>query len=205
MRHSSQVINLFPCTVNNVKTTPLELAYGVKPDYSTLIPLFSNTYFKHGSDSARARDGSESKVLQAILIGRAPQSDGYLLYSSYTKEFYVTGNCKIDKGNSTATAFNLKYDGGMFFGLYDSSHISNGVEPYPPGTTVFFNDVNNNKTTGTVITCPLPDHDKGFPSSSSTCANYSIKTTSGDIISLSAEALDLIMDSLHCEYAYYLE
>ena len=199
MRHASQVINMFPCTVNNLKTPPLELVYGVKPDYSVLLPLFSTAYFKHDRDSDRARDGSESKVLQAILLGRAFQSDGYLLYSPYTKEFYLTGDCKIDKGNSTATAFNLKYDGGMFFGLYDSSHISNGTEPYPPGTTVTFTDIDNKKMTGTVVTCPLPDHDKGFPSSSSTCANYSIKMTSGKTITLSAEALDLIMDSRHDE------
>lgn len=169
----------------------------MKPDYGTLVPLFSTAYFKHDRDRNRARDGSESKVLQAILVGRSHQADGYLLYSPYTREFYVSGDCKIDTGNHTATAFNLKYDGGMFLGIYDSSHIFNGTEPYPPGTTAIFTNIEGKLSTGTVTSCPLPEHDQGFPTSSCTKAKYSVKMTDGEIITLSPEALDLVMDSRH--------
>ena len=193
IRHCSQIINFFPCTVNDNKTTPLELVFGVKSDFSTLLPIFSTTYFRHKNDGSRARDGTEAKVLQAILLGRAEQADGYLLYSPYTKEFYVSGDVKIDSGTCTASAFNLKYDGGLFRGLYDSSHVSNGTEPYPPGTILLYNVENDSPVPGTVTSSPLPDLDKGFPSSSSTSTKYSAKVHTGETVLLSAESMDLLM------------
>ena len=192
IRHACQINNYFPCEVDGEKTTPLELVYGVKPDFSTLLPLFSVTYFKHDKDGARARDGTESKVMQGILLGRSSKADGYLIYSPFTKEFYVSSDCKLDVGSSTATMFNLKYDGGLFIGLYDSSDVSNGVEPYPPGTSIIYKGKDGNEYSGTVSSSPLSDCDKGFPSSSSTHARYSVRLSSGEIVVFSAEELDLI-------------
>ena len=181
IRHSCQIINYFPCTVEGSKTSPLELVFGVKPDFSTLLPIFSTTYFRHKTDRTRIRDGTEAKVLQAILLGRAEEADGHLLYSPYTKEFYVSGDVKIDSGSCTASAFNLKYDGGLFLGLYDSSHVSNGTEPYPPGTSILCTLENSSPIPGTVTPSPLPDLDKGFPSPSSTSQKYSIKLHIGEL------------------------
>ena len=99
------VINMFPCNVKDTLTSPLELVFSRKPDYITLVPLFATTYFKYISDGNRIRDGSESKVMQAILLGRSEKADGYLLYSPSTRELYVSSDYKIDTGNCTATAF----------------------------------------------------------------------------------------------------
>ena len=82
--------------------------------------------------------------MQAILLGRSEKSDGYILNSPHTKEFYVASNCKIDSGKSTATCFNLLYDGGMFVGLYDLSTFANGTEAYPPGTNVIYDEKKEN-------------------------------------------------------------
>ena len=191
IRHVCQVNNYFPCKVDDTKTTPLELVYGVRPDFSTLLPLFSVVYFKHARDGSRARDGTEAKVMQGILMGRSDKADGYLIYSPFTKQFYVSSDCKIDTGSSTATMFNLKYNGGLFIGLYDSSDISNGVEPYPPGTSIIYTGKNGKDHTGTVTSFPLPDHEKGFPTSPSTRACYSVRLGSGEIVVFSGDELPL--------------
>ena len=167
----------------------------MKPDFSTLLPLFSVVYFKDARDGSRARDGTESKVMQPILLGRADKADGYLLYSPFTKEFYVSSDCKINSGTSTATMFNLKYDGGLFLGLYDSSDVANGVEPYPPGTSITYSSHDGKEFAGTVTSAPLTGHDKDFPSSSSTPIRYSVRLSSGEIVVFSPEQLDLIMNS----------
>ena len=177
IRHAYQINNYFPCKVNDTKTTPLELVYGVRPDFSTLLPLFSVAYFKHDRDGSRARDGTEAKGMQGILLDRSDKADGYLIYSPFTKEFYASSDCKIDSGSSTATMF-----GGLFVGLYDSSAVSDGVEPYPPGTSITYKDNDGAENTGTVTTAPLPDHDKGFPTSASTRARYSVRLSSGEIV-----------------------
>ena len=130
--------------------------------------------------------------MQGILLGRSSKADGYLIYSPFTKEFYVSSDCKLDVGSSTATMFDLKYDGGLFIGLYDSSDVSNGVEPYPPGTSIIYKGKDGNEYSGTVSSSPLSDCDKGFPSSSSTHARHSVRLSSGEIVVFSAEELDLI-------------
>ena len=195
LRHSAQIINMFPCSVNKIKTSPLELVFGVKPDYSILVPLFSTTYFRHLRDSTRARDGIEYKVMQAILLGRSEKADGYILYSPHTKEFYVTSECKIDSKSCTPTTFNLVYDGGISFGLYDSTPVATGVEPYPPGTTLFRTIDDGNPTSGTVVSVPLPATAQGIPNASSTRNFYSVKMRNGDTVMLSPEDMDLIMNT----------
>ena len=193
--HSSQILNYFLCTVNGYNTSPLELVFGVKPDYGTLFPLFALTYFKHMRYGQRARDGVEAKVLQSILLSRAENSDLYLLFSPFTQEFYVSGDCKIDSGNCTASAFNLKDDGGIFIGLYDSSHVSNETEPYPPGTNIIYSQDDGSQIHGTVTSAPLPDTGKAFPTSSSSTVKYSVKLRNGDTVLLTAESIDILMQA----------
>jgi Reverse transcriptase (RNA-dependent DNA polymerase) len=159
LRHATQVSNYIPCKVNGELTTSFELVHGVKPDYRVLFRLFSTVYFRVQRDGARDRDGvAEALSKQGIAIGRDRKSDGLLIYCPHSKKYFVSNSFKLDEGRSTATAFNLKYDGGIFIGLYDNSPISQGVEPYPEGTGVLVNNVR-----GTVISVPSAAIDRQLP------------------------------------------
>ena len=81
-------------------------------------------------------------------------------YCLHTKTIIPEVDFTLDKAHSTPLAFNLKYDGGLFFGLYDHSPASHGVEPYPEGTSVLINSLQ-----GTVIATPIAAFDQGIPDS----------------------------------------
>ena len=116
-------------------------------------------YWKVEWDGSRACDGiAEALSKQGIAIGRDRKSDGLLIYCPHTKKYFVSNIYKINKGRSTANAFNLKYDGGIFIILYDNSPISKGVEPYPEGTSVMIDNIH-----GTVISVPSPIMDRQIP------------------------------------------
>jgi hypothetical protein len=160
LRHATQVSNYIPCKVDGELTTPFELVHGVKPDYRVLFRLFSTVYFRVERDGNRTRDGiAEARSKQGIAIGRDRKSDGLLIYCPHTKKYFVSNSYKLDEGRSTANAFNLKYEGGIFIGLYDHSPVSKGVEPYPEGTSILVDNVH-----GTVISVPSLAADQQIPS-----------------------------------------
>jgi len=170
IRHANQIQNYIPCKVNDELTTPFELVHGVKPDYRILFRLFSTVYWRVERDGARTRDGiAEARSKQGIAIGRDRKSDGLLIYCPHSKKYFVSNSYKIDEGRSTANAFNLKYDGGIFIGLYDNSPTSRGVEPYPEGTSVLIDNIR-----GTVISVPSPALDRQLPASDDT-SSYVIR------------------------------
>ena len=166
IRHATLCHNYIPCKVNDELTTPLELAYGEKPKYSTLFRLFSTIYFKKDRDGSRDRDGVESKSMQGIALGRSEKTNGYIAYCPHTKQFYDTVDFKLDEGRDTATAFGLKYDGGLFFGLYDGPCIPQGTEPYPEGTPVVYKADNGTHTRGYVTSTPKSHRLREVPENS---------------------------------------
>jgi hypothetical protein len=146
------MVNYIPCKVNGELTTPFELVHRVKPDYRVLFRLFSTVYFRVKRDGARERHGvAEALSKQGIAIGPDLKSNGLLIYCPHTKNYFVSNRYKMDEGRSMANAFNLKYEGGIFIGLYDNSPISTSIKPYPEGTGVLVNNVR-----GTVISVPCP-------------------------------------------------
>jgi hypothetical protein len=42
---------------------------------------------------------------------------------------HVASDFTLDEARSTTNAFNLKYDGGIFFSLNDHSPAARGIEP----------------------------------------------------------------------------
>ena len=65
--------------------------------------------------------------------------------------------------------FNLKYDGGIFIGLYENGEHTFGVEPYPAGTTVTWNGIK-----GMVVSTPPQPKSNIIPSSPNNLAHYFI-------------------------------
>jgi hypothetical protein len=41
-----------------------------------------------------------------------------MFYCPHSKRIYTSGDYHLDEGRHTAQAFNLKYEGGIFVGLY---------------------------------------------------------------------------------------
>ncbi len=198
IRHSFQVMDYLPVTVNGLSTTPFELTYGVKPDYRVLFRLFSTGYFCHEKDGTRKRDGiAEAKTMQGIAIGRCRKSDGMLFYCPHTREIYTSADYKLDEGASTATLFNLRYDGGIFVGLYNSGDKTQATEPYPEGTSIIWvTKIGSKKVRmrGTVISVPLPSDDTALPDNSHLEATYKIKWVDGCIYSVPPAMMDDIVD-----------
>ena len=188
LRHATQMVNYIPCKVNGELTTPFELVHGVKPDYRVVFRLFSTVYFRVKCDGARERDGvAEALSKQGIAIGQDRKSDGLLIYCPHTKKYFVSNSYKMDEGRSTANAFNLKYKGGIFIGLYDNSPISTGIEPYPEGTSVLVNNIR-----GTVISVPCPAIDRQLPANDDECY-YVIKlVTNATINNKNSDDTDII-------------
>jgi hypothetical protein len=162
IQHAMRVCNIFPCKVNGEVTTAHELAYdGVKPDYRVLFRLFSVRYFKAYNDGDRFRDGiGEAQSKQGIAIGCNQLTNAMEFYCPHTKTIVLVADFTLDEARSTPLAFNLKYDGGLFFGLYDHSPASRGIEPYPKGTSVRVNSL-----LGMVIVTPISSFDQGIPDS----------------------------------------
>jgi hypothetical protein len=198
LRHANQVANYIPCKVDGELTTSFELVHGVKPDYRILFRLFSTVYWRVERDGARARDGvAEALSKQGIAIGRDRKSDGLLIYCPHSKQYFVSNSYKIDEGRSMANAFNLKYDGGLFIGLYDNSPASQGVEPYPEGTSVMIDNVR-----GTVISVPSPAIDRQIPATADESfyvirlvaqTNVDENNESTDIIRIAASEMPFIL------------
>jgi hypothetical protein len=123
--------------------------------------ITDTVYWRVERDGARDRDGvAEALSKQVIAICSDRKSDGLLIYCPHSKKHFVSNSYKINEDRSTANAFNLKYDGGLFIGLYDNSPASQGVEPYPEGTSVLIDTVR-----GTVISVPSPALDRQLPES----------------------------------------
>jgi hypothetical protein len=198
LRHSFQVMDYLPVTVNGLSTTPFELVYGVKPDYRVLFRLFSTGFFRHPKDGTRTRSGiAEAQTLQGIAIGRCRQSDGLLFYCPHTREIYSSGDYKLDEGLSTPNLFNLRYDGGIFIGLYNAKDKTQGHEPYPQGTPVVYNTTINSKKVkmrGSVISVPIPSSDQSIPENANSESPYKIRLVDGTIIAVPPCTMDSIVD-----------
>ena len=157
LRHAFLLINLLPVTVNGILTTSHELAWGVQPDYQVLCALFSTCYFKHHADVQRQQDGiAEAQTLQGILLGWSGSCDGYLIFSPATKQFYHAIDVKIDGGHNTCQHFNLRYDGGIYIGLYNSCTPSDCIKLYPPRLSVWYHQGDGPITAGTIKSSPIP-------------------------------------------------
>ena len=101
-------------------------------------------------------------------------------YCPHTKTITASADIILDEATSTPAAFNLKYDGGFFFGLYTHSPASRGIEPYPEGTSVIVDS-----TPGTVVSTPILPCNQGLPGSNAT-QFYTIHLSNDNIITIAA-------------------
>ncbi len=196
LRQSVQVLNYIPCTVEGLSTTPHELVYGVKPDLRVLFRMFSTGFFRHLRDGSQHRSGiTDSKSMQGIALGRCRKSDGMIFYCPHNKQIYTSSDYKLDEGRHTPNTFNLKYDGGIFVGLYNHSSPNNSIEPFPEGTSVSFpvKSPHDNTSTirmrGTVISVPISSSNAQLPLTDDDAPPYVIRLVDGSVHKVSPEFL----------------
>jgi hypothetical protein len=193
LRQAVQVHNYTPCTVEGISTTPHELVYGVKPDLRVLFRMFSTGFFRHSSDGTHHHSGiAESKSMQCITIGRCWKSDGMLFYCPYTKRIYSSSVYKLDEHRNTPNLFNLRYDGGIFIGLYNPSSTTSTTEPYPEGTSVSLPLESGITMRGIVISVPISQPNNQLPISDEDAPPYTIRLVDGSIHKVSPDFMDVI-------------
>ena len=124
--------------------------------------------------------------MQGIAIGWSQISDGLICYCPHSKKTYTAKDYTMDEGRSTANAFNLKYDGGIFVGLYDNGPASLGTELFPEGTRVIVNG-----SPGRVVSVPRPAASRNIPDTHDS-STYVIQCGS-DVIRVSAPDMNDII------------
>jgi len=83
-----QISNYLPVKTDTASlTTPFFEAYGKKPDYRKLLPLFSIAYVKQ-YESAKGNTLS-SQTIKTILVGNDSKLDGRLFYNPIKKNSWA--------------------------------------------------------------------------------------------------------------------
>ena len=171
--YAVQLSNYLPVKTDTASlTTPFFEAHGNKPDYRKLLPLFSIAYVKL-YDSAEGNT-LETQSVKAILVGNDHKSDGRLFYNPNTKKLMGSSDYRLDISHPSGPPFNLVYNGGFDFNLFD-----NTAQSVPPafdlGQTVYLppSHPHHPSETATILAIPLD-----FESP------YSIQIKSGDILDI---------------------
>jgi len=118
LRYAVQVTNMMPVTlVDGTLSTPFELAYGVKPDWRNLLPLFSIAYVKRFRDGDTHRKSPYCQTIKGICVGNDSKSDGKLFYIPHTRSLIGSSDFTLDPAPPSGPCFDLPYDGGINFNL----------------------------------------------------------------------------------------
>ena len=149
-------------------STPLELYYGIKPDYRVLFRFGSIGYFRRTIESSgKAKSKFSSKSHFGIALGRSDYTNGMMFWDPSTSCFSVSADYRLDPDRGLGDPFpGIYYDGGMAPSLISGS--SPPKEPFPPGSTVYA-IVDDDVYEGVVVSVPTPN-----------CDWYSIRPTGSD-------------------------
>eukprot|EP00957_Ditylum_brightwellii_P185579 14128954-Ditylum_brightwellii.AAC.1 len=97
----------------------------------------------------------------------------------------------LDESRHTATSFNLKYNGGMFIGLYSADKQSSSLpELYPLGTDILSCQSDDVRIRGSVIGIPIEEPSTKSPSLS--IQHYTIRLVDGNIKQVSSPTMATI-------------
>ena len=94
-------------------STPFELAYGIKPDWRNLLPLFSVAYIKWFRDGVVQRKFPYCQTIKAICVGNDSKSDGKLFYIPNTRSLIGSSDFILDPSPPSGPCFDLPYNSGI--------------------------------------------------------------------------------------------
>jgi hypothetical protein len=117
--------------------TPLELFYGVRPDYRVLYKFGTVRFFRRTIESTGQKKSKfSSQSHTGIALGRSDCTNGMMFWDPTTSRFSVSADYSLDPDRSLANPFpELNYGGGFTRSLLSGTTPSK--EPHPPGSTVF--------------------------------------------------------------------
>jgi hypothetical protein len=137
-------------------STPMELFYGVKPDYRVLFRFGSIGYFRRTTESSgKEKSKFSSKSHTGIALGRSDYTNGMMFWDPTTSSFSVLADFRLDPDRGLGDPFpGIHYDGGMAPSLISGDTAPR--EPYPPGSPVFA-IVGDDIYEGNVVAVPTPN------------------------------------------------
>jgi hypothetical protein len=139
-------------------STPMELFYGVRPDYRILFRFGSVGYFRRTTEtSGKEKSKFSSKSHIGIALGRSDYTNGMMFWDPTTSCFSVSSDFRLDPDRGLGDPFpGIHYDGGMGPSLVSGDKAPK--EPFPPGCPVFAL-VDDDIYEGTVVSVPTPNCD----------------------------------------------
>jgi len=148
LNRATQVANYIPLKINGKITTPHELAYKQKVDLRNLFPLFCVAY-----PNIKTNHTFNAQSVRAILVGKSTKTNCYEFYQPSTKSIITTPTYRLDESIPAGPAFNLPYDGGMYFNKYCESNAHIRPPAFPPESTVYVK-IKDTYTQAEVIAVP---------------------------------------------------
>eukprot|EP00957_Ditylum_brightwellii_P115685 8823999-Ditylum_brightwellii.AAC.1 len=118
-------------------SSPFELAYGKKPDWRNLIPMFCMSYVKHHCGSTIHCSTSDSQSTKCICVGQDIKSDGLLFYIPHTKQLISSSDYYLDPTIPSVPTFNLHYNDGIHFNFYHDCCETFRSPQFQPSDHVF--------------------------------------------------------------------
>ena len=146
LKRATELSNYLPLKIDDSLTTPHELVYKIKPDYRNILPQFSVAYINRIRDGEIERKNVHSHSIRVILIGRDPKSAAFQFYHPGTKTTITSDSFTLDDTLPSGPAFNLEYDGGLYFNRYCDFNDRLRPPQFQPDQTVWVTSFDPPKT-----------------------------------------------------------
>ena len=153
VKRACEVSNYAPIRIDGVLTTPFEQAYRVKPDLRNLVPMFSVAYLRRYRDADTQRSWESSQSIRAICVGRSQYAKSLLFYHPPSQKTLHSDDFVLDETLAAGPAFDLPYEGGLFFNKYEEINDLLRPSKFAPEQRVHVKS-SDKVTAGTIITVP---------------------------------------------------
>lgn len=181
LKRATEVSNYVPIKINNILTTPHELAFKSKVDLRTLLPLFSVAYTSYNNGS----NSFNSNSCRAILIGRSNKTHAFEFFHPPTNKIFTSATCIPDETIPAGPTFNLTYDGGLYFNKYNMKSSNMKIPTFHPEQQVYIKHPNGSPNIkAEIVAVPLDDTNI-----------YTVQYTNGDIHQINEKFISLINEN----------
>ena len=116
--------------------------------------MFSTAYVK----VYKSAEGNtlETQTIPCILVGNDTKSDGRLFYNPETKQPLGSSDYRLDTSHPSGPMFNLTYNGGLNFHLFDPTDVSDSPPAFHLNQTIYLHPSHPNHPSAqaTILTIP---------------------------------------------------